>query len=61
MDDFVTQRSKQFLSRLQIDDSFLQECDSWGDNPTFLEAKRGISRLKIVNDTAKRPVIIKTF
>ncbi|GBP23979.1 hypothetical protein EVAR_17619_1 [Eumeta japonica] len=41
LDDFVTQRSKQFLSRLQIDDSFLREdVSSWGDNPTFLEARR---------------------
>ena len=56
LDDFVTQRSKQFLSRLQIDDSFLREDDSWGDNPTFLEARRRISRLKVVNDTAERAV-----
>lgn len=57
LDDFVTQRSKQFLSRLQIDDSFLQEdVSSWGDNPTFLEARRRISRLKVVNDTAERAV-----
>ncbi|GBP41266.1 hypothetical protein EVAR_32992_1 [Eumeta japonica] len=55
LDDFVTQRSKQFLSRLQIDGSFLREdISSWGDNPTFLEARRRISRLKIVNDTAER-------
>ena len=56
LNDFVTQRSKQFLSRLQIDDSFLREDDSWGDNPTFLEARRRISRLKVVNDTAERAV-----
>ncbi|GBP47494.1 hypothetical protein EVAR_86415_1 [Eumeta japonica] len=55
LDDFVTQRSKQFLSRLQIDDSFLREdVSSWGDNPSFLEARRRISRLKVVNDTAER-------
>lgn len=57
LDDFVTQRSKQFLSRLQIDDSFLREdVSSWGDNPTFLEARRQISHLKVVNNTAKRAV-----
>ncbi|GBP74674.1 hypothetical protein EVAR_58940_1 [Eumeta japonica] len=57
LDDFVTQRSKQFLSRLQIDDSFLREdVSSWGDNPTFLVARRRISRLKVVNDTAKRAI-----
>ncbi|RVE41909.1 hypothetical protein evm_013442 [Chilo suppressalis] len=36
LDDFVTQRSKQFLSRLQIDESFLREdVSSWDDNPVF--------------------------
>ncbi|XP_047041337.1 uncharacterized protein LOC124645580, partial [Helicoverpa zea] len=57
LDDFVTQRSKRFLSRLQIDDSFLREdVSSWGDNPAFLEARRRLSRLKVVNDTAERAV-----
>lgn len=57
LDDFVTQRSKRFLSRLQIDDSFLREdVSSWGDNLAFLEARRRLSRLKVVNDTAERAV-----
>ncbi|XP_074108448.1 uncharacterized protein LOC141533454 [Cotesia typhae] len=57
LDDFVTQRSKRFLSRLQIDDSFLREdVSSWGDNLAFLGARRRLSRLKVVNDTAERAV-----
>nr|XP_021191777.2 uncharacterized protein LOC110377279 [Helicoverpa armigera]XP_049697325.1 uncharacterized protein LOC110377279 [Helicoverpa armigera] len=57
LDDFLTQRSKRFLSRLQIDDSFLREdVSSWGDSPAFLEARRRLSRLKVVNDTAERAV-----
>lgn len=57
LDDFVSEKSKQFLSRLQIDDSFLQEdVSSWDDNAAFLEAKRRISRLKVVNDTVERAV-----
>ncbi|KAI8038051.1 hypothetical protein M5D96_009092, partial [Drosophila gunungcola] len=45
--DFVSEKSKQFLSRLQIDDSFLQEdISSWDDNAAFLKAKSRISRLK---------------
>ncbi|XP_074115095.1 uncharacterized protein LOC141537816, partial [Cotesia typhae] len=57
LDDFVTQRSKRFLSRLQIDDSFLREdVSSWGDNLAFLEARRRLSRLKVENDTAERAV-----
>lgn len=55
--DFVSERSKQFLLRLQIDDSFLQQdVSSWGNSAAFLDAKRRISRLKVVNDTAERAV-----
>ena len=53
MDDFVTQKSKQFLSGLQVNDSFLREDDSGGDNPTFLEARRRIICLKVGNNTAE--------
>ncbi|KAJ8943917.1 hypothetical protein NQ318_019525 [Aromia moschata] len=43
LDDFVSQKSKQVLSRLQIDNSFLQEdVSSWHQNAIFLEAKRRI-------------------
>ncbi|KAK2577914.1 hypothetical protein KPH14_011859 [Odynerus spinipes] len=57
LDHFVSEKSKQFLRRLQIDDSFLQEdVSSWDDNAAFLEAKKRISCLKVVNDTAERAV-----
>ncbi|XP_025831548.1 uncharacterized protein LOC112904792 [Agrilus planipennis] len=57
LDDFVSVKSKQFLPRLQIDDSFLQEdVSTWKQNSAFLEAKRRISRLRVVNDTAERAV-----
>ncbi|KAK2713772.1 hypothetical protein QYM36_009602 [Artemia franciscana] len=53
LDDLVSEKSKQFLSRLQIDDSFLKEdVSSWNNNAVYLEAKRRISRLRVVNDTA---------
>ncbi|KAL4721075.1 hypothetical protein ACJJTC_018577 [Scirpophaga incertulas] len=57
LDDFVTQRSKRFLSRLQIDDSFLwEDVSSHFGNPAFLETRRRLSRLKVANDTAERVV-----
>ncbi|XP_017468775.1 PREDICTED: uncharacterized protein LOC108360842 [Rhagoletis zephyria] len=57
LDDFVSEKSKQFFSRLQIDDSFLKEdVSSWSNNAGFLEAKRRISYLSVVNDTAERAV-----
>lgn len=63
LDDFVSEKSKKFLSRLQIDDSFLQEdVSSWHDNAAFLEAKRRVGCLKVVNDTAERAVkLIQDF
>lgn len=57
LDDFVSEKSKHFFSRLQIDDSFLKEDVSfWNNNAAFLEAKRRISYLRVVNDTAERAV-----
>lgn len=57
LDDFVSEKSKQFLSLLQNNDSFLKEdVSSWNNNAAFLEAKRRISCLRVVNDTAERTV-----
>lgn len=57
LDDFVSENSQQFLSRLKIDDSFLQEdIASWDGNAVYLEAKRRLNSLKVVNDTAERAV-----
>lgn len=40
LNDFVSEKSKQFLSPLQIDDSFLKEdVSSWAKNAVFLESK----------------------
>ncbi|GBP92934.1 hypothetical protein EVAR_66479_1 [Eumeta japonica] len=45
LDDFVTQRSKQFLSRLQIDDSFLREdVSSW--RFTQAQTRGAVARLQ---------------
>lgn len=46
-----------FLTRLQIDDSFLlTNVSSWPNNAAFLEAKTKVSLLRVVNDAAERAV-----
>ena len=55
MDGFVSVKSKNLFSRLNIDISFLQESVSlWEQNATFVEAKKNVFSLKAVNDTAER-------
>ena len=57
MDRFVSVKSKNLFSRLNIDRSFLQErVSSWEQNATFVEAKKKFYSLKAVNDTAERAV-----
>lgn len=53
----MSERSKTLLSRLQIDDSFLEiNVSYWENNPAYVEAHRKIRHLKVVNDTAERAV-----
>ena len=55
MDGFVSVKSKNLFSSLNIARSFLHESiSSWEQNATFVEAK--IFSLKAVNDTAERAV-----
>ena len=55
--DFVSVKSKALFSRLQIDDSFLNEEPSlWSNNTSFQDAKKKVSVLRAVNDTAERAV-----
>ena len=60
MDGFVSVKSKNLFSWLNIDRSFLQErVSSWEQNATFVEAKKIVFSLKAVNDTAERAVKLK--
>lgn len=53
----MSEKSKHFLSRLKIDGSFLNtSVSSWGKNAAYMEAKRKVSHLKVVNDTAERAI-----
>lgn len=45
------------FDRLKIDDSFLHECPTmWSNNASFQEARKKVSTLRAVNDTAERAV-----
>ena len=63
MDGFVSVKSKNLFSRLNIDRSFLQESiSSWEQNATFVEAKKKVFSLKAVNDTAETAVkLVQNF
>ncbi|GBN34470.1 hypothetical protein AVEN_51594-1 [Araneus ventricosus] len=55
VDDFISVKSQSLFSRLKISDSFLNESpSSWGNNASFLDAKKTFSMLRAVNDTAER-------
>ncbi|GBM71693.1 hypothetical protein AVEN_64917-1, partial [Araneus ventricosus] len=56
IDDFISLKSQSLFSRIKIDDSFLNESpSSWENNASFLDAKKTVSMLRAVNDTAERP------
>ncbi|GBM87709.1 hypothetical protein AVEN_57226-1 [Araneus ventricosus] len=57
IDDFISVKSQSLFSRLKIDDSFLNEIpSSWANNVSFLNAKKTVSMLRAVNDTAETAV-----
>ncbi|GBM59655.1 hypothetical protein AVEN_42257-1 [Araneus ventricosus] len=54
INDFMSVKSQSLLSRLKIDDRFLNESPfSWENNASFLDAKKTVSMLRAVNDTAE--------
>ncbi|GBN63605.1 hypothetical protein AVEN_88733-1 [Araneus ventricosus] len=54
INDFMSVKSQSLFSRLKIDDSFLNESPfSWANNASFLDAKKTVSMLRAVNDTAE--------
>lgn len=55
--DFASTRTTQICRRFNIDPSFLQlPPDVWNDNDKYVEGKKRISKLRVVNDTAERGV-----
>lgn len=59
----MSERSKKLLSRLQINDSFLEiNVSDWDNNPAYVEAQRKVRHLKVVNDISERAVkLIQDF
>jgi hypothetical protein len=54
---FATKNSMKLLTALQIDNSFLRsDPTEWKMLPTYLEAQKRVSALRIVNDLAERGV-----
>ena len=60
LDDFVTQRSKEFFTLLDIDLSLslMQQHtpDKWDDLPEYRTARSTVAALKVINDAAERGV-----
>ncbi|KAG8234483.1 hypothetical protein J437_LFUL014603 [Ladona fulva] len=56
-------QNQSSFDRLKIDDSFLQECPTiWSSNASSQEARKKVSTLRAVNDTAERAVkLIQDF
>lgn len=61
--DFVSVKSKFLFDRLNIDASFLKQCPTlWSNDVSFQEARKQVSTLRVVNDTAERAVkLMKDF
>ncbi|GBN51494.1 hypothetical protein AVEN_89718-1, partial [Araneus ventricosus] len=59
IDGLISVKSQSLFSRLKIDDSFLDESpSSWANTTSFLDAKKTVSMLRKVNDTAERAIKI---
>lgn len=57
MDNFISEKSKDLFSRLQINTDFLEVCPSTSEeNTSFWNAKQLVDSLKAVNDTAEQAV-----
>lgn len=57
LSDFITAKTVQFFDRFKISRAFLTKDPSkWHDDEDFLNAKKKLNKLKVVNDTAERGV-----
>ncbi|KAL4089004.1 hypothetical protein QTP88_024082 [Uroleucon formosanum] len=57
IDAFITEESLKLFSRFNIDDGFLKhDPTSWESSESYINGKKIINSLKIVNDTAERAV-----
>ncbi|CAI6370256.1 unnamed protein product [Macrosiphum euphorbiae] len=57
IDAFITEESLKLFSRFNIDDGFLKHDPTfWESSESYINGKKIINSLKIVNDTAERAV-----
>lgn len=58
LEDFVTERSKEFFTVLNLDLNLMRQHapDKWDELPQYRAAQATVSALKVVNDTAERGV-----
>lgn len=57
LSDFVSVKSRNLFSRLKIDENFLKKpISTWEEDVAYLQAKRKVLSLRVVNDTAERAV-----
>jgi hypothetical protein len=55
--DFSTQRTRNILTRLNIDPSFLSiPPETWNENDDYRKGRERVNHLRVVNDTAERGV-----
>ena len=55
--DFATQRTRKILSRLNIEESFLDlPPETWDENDDYKKGLVRVTNLRIVHDTAERDV-----
>lgn len=61
LSNFIGPASHLFFDVLGLDKSFLEiEVDKWSVLPSFLEAKKIVKGLKVVNDCAERGIALAT-
>lgn len=57
--DLITVASSRTLQMLRLDTSFLaNDPESWHDSPVYVQNKRIVESLKVINDTAERSIAL---
>ena len=57
LDFFVNSRSFRFFERFGLNVEFLaRECSTWSTNKSFIESRKKVLNIKVVNDCAERAV-----
>src|SRR2546425_162691 len=61
LSDFVTERSVNLFTALEIDPTFLiDDPATWSSCPAYIDAKKKVASMKVINDCAERAVKLAT-